>query len=419
MERQWFDVAVIGGGQAGLAMSYHLTQLGRAHVVFEQARIADSWRTRRWDSLRLIAPNWSLRLPGFAYAGDDPEGFMTKDEVADNLVVYARSFDAPVREGVRVIAVKRAPGGGFLVRTRDGDYEAAHVVVATGALQQPRIPACSADIPPSVAQLVPYSYRNPGALPPGAVLIAGSGQSGCQIAEELHRSGRTVYLSVSRSWGVPRRYRGQDIACWARLVGMFDETVESLPPGVRNRPPNPQMSGGDGGHDLTLHTLAREGVCRLGRLVGVRDGTARFAPDLAANLAWGDAEAQHLLRSIDALILRDGLDAPPEDPPACLDPAPHSARETETELNLADAEIGTVIWATGFRPDFAWVRLPVLDEEEYPVHRRGVTQEPGLYFLGLDWLYKRSSGFFAGVGDDASHLSSIIAGAAPAGVGSS
>jgi putative flavoprotein involved in K+ transport len=378
--------------------------------VLEQARVAESWRTRRWDSLRLNAPNWSLRLPGFAYSGDDPDGFMGKDEVVANLEAYARSFGAQVREGVRATAVERDPAGaGFLVRTEAGAYAAEQVVVATGAFQRPLVPPCAADLPRAIAQVVPPAYRNPATLPPGAVLVVGSGESGCEIAEELRRAGRPVYLSVGRSWWIPRRYRGRDIAAWIRAVGWLDRTVDSLPPGVRAGLANPQLSGVDGGHDLTVHTLAREGVVLLGRLRGVRAGKVVLAPDLAANLAWGDEQALAFLRSIDDHVRAQGLDAPAEDPPASLRAADASAPAAPEELDLAGAGIGVVVWATGYRPDLAWVRLPVFDAVGYPVQRRGVTAEAGLYFLGLDWLYSAKSGLFAGVGEDAAHLAAAIA----------
>jgi putative flavoprotein involved in K+ transport len=378
--------------------------------VLEQARIAEGWRSQRWDSLRLIGPNWTLRLPGWQYQGPDPDAFMGRDEVVGHLEAYAKSFNAPVREGVRVIAVERDPAGaGFLVRTDDGVYSAHQVIVATGALQRPFVPAWGADLPPGVAQIVPYTYRNPAALPPGAVLVVGSGQSGCQIAEELRRAGRAVYLSVSRSWGVPRRYRGRDISSWFRPVGWWSQTVDDLPPGSRAGLPNPQLTGAGGGHDLTAYTLARAGVVLLGRLSGVRDGKAIFAPDLATNLAQGDEQARRFLGSIDDYIRAEGLDAPAEGFPSCLVPSDELIPAAPEEVDLTDAGIGTVVWATGYRPDLGWVRLPVLDAAGYPVQRRGVTAEPGLYFLGLDWLHKRSSGLFGGMCDDAVYLASVIA----------
>jgi putative flavoprotein involved in K+ transport len=398
-------VVIIGSGQAGLALSYLLTAQGRDHVVLEQARIAESWRSRRWDSLRLIAPNWSLELPGYAYAGDDPEAYMGKDEVADNLVVYARSFSAPVEEGVRALAVERSPGNGrFRVVTDGGSYASDQVVLTTGALQKPRVPAIAADLPAAIAQVVPYDYRNPGQLPPGAVLIVGSGQTGSQIAEELVRAGRPVYLAMSRCWWLPRCYRGRNASAWLRSLGWMQRTAEELPHGVRAGLLNPQLTGGDGGHDISAHTLTREGVLLLGRLQGIRDGKAIFADDLAATIAWGDERARTVLREIDEYIRQHNLDAPEEDWPRDLVADHYLGRDAPEELDLAAAGIGTVIWATGYRPDLEWVGLPFLDADGYPVQRRGVTPIPGLYILGLDWLHTAGSGLFSGIGADAAYL---------------
>lgn len=409
MSSEQTEVVIVGGGQAGLALSYYLTAQGRSHLILEQGRLAESWRTRRWDSLRLIAPNWSLRLPGFAYPGTDPDGFMGKDEVAAHLEVYARSFGAPVRDGVRVTAVAPAAAAGFLVRTEDEAYRTSQVVLATGALQRPRLPAAAADLPDQIAQILAPAYRNPAALPQGAVLVVGSGETGCQIAEELVHAGRTVFLCYGRSWWLPRRYRGLDIAVWLRLLGWFERTVDELPPGARTGQPNPQLTGSDGGHDINAHTLARAGVSLLGRLRGVHEGTIALAADLAQNLAWGDDQARAWLWAIDTYIAQQGLEAPAEEWPSDLTaPAPRN-QEAPTELDLAEAGITTVIWATGYRPDFGWVQLPFLDDEGYPVQRRGVTAVPGLCILGLDWLHTAKSGLFAGIGEDAAYLAERIA----------
>src|SRR5215217_806329 len=352
MSIKQIEIIIIGGGQAGLAMSYYLTEQGRPHIVLEQGRIAESWHSQRWDSLHLVSPNRTLALPGFPYAGDDPDGFMGKDEVVGHLEAYARSFGAPVREGVRVTALEPGPdGAGFLVRTDDGTYSAAQVVIATGALQRPLIPPYAAELPAHVAQLVPYAYRNPQQLPDRAVLVVGSGQAGCQIAEELRRSGRPVYLSCGRSWRAPRRYRGRDVALWLRDIGWFDRTVDGLPPGARTGLPNPQFTGSGGGRDLNVHTLAAEGVVLLGRLRRIRDGTFALAPDLAGNLAAGDEQALGMLQAIDEQIRTRGLDVPAAEQPAERRSAVELAQQAPTELDLAQAGIGTVIWATGYRPD--------------------------------------------------------------------
>jgi putative flavoprotein involved in K+ transport len=410
------EVAIIGGGQAGLALSYQLTEAGRPHVILEQRRIVESWRTKRWDSLRLIAPNWSLVLPGFAYPGDDPDSFMAKDEVVQHLVGYAGSFGAPVLEGSRVTSVERHPvKQTFLVQTEDGTLAADQVVLATGALQQPKLPPDASELPATISQIVAADYRNPETLAHGAVLIVGSGETGCQIAEELARSGREVYLSGGRSWWAPRRYRGRDIATWLRVTGWFERRVEDLPPGAHAGQPNPQLTGAGGGHDINSHSLERDGVRLLGRLRGISDGTAFISDDLAANVASADAEARRFLESIDRAIETQQLEAPAEDLPPDLQvrrrrPAPSADedRRTPLQLDLTKISVGTVIWATGYRPDFSWVRLPFLDADGYPVQRRGVTSVDGLYVLGLDWLHTAKSGLFAGITDDASYLASVI-----------
>ena len=410
------EVAIIGGGQAGLALSYRLTEAGRPHVILERRRIVESWRTKRWDSLRLIAPNWSLVLPGFAYPGDDPDGFMAKDEVVEHLVGYASSFGAPVLEGSPVTSVERHPvKETFLLQTEDGTLAADQVVLATGALQQPKLPPDSSELPATISQIVAADYRNPETLAHGAVLIVGSGETGCQIAEELARSGREVYLSGGRSWWAPRRYRGRDVATWLRVTGWFERRVEDLPPGAHAGQPNPQLTGAAGGHDINSHSLERDGVRLLGRLRGISDGTAFFSDDLAANVASADAEARRFLESIDRAIETQQLDAPPEDlPPDLLArrrgsaPSADEDRRAVLQLDLSKNSVGTVIWAIGYRPDFSWVRLPFLDADGYPVQRRGVTSVDGLYVLGLDWLHTAKSGLFAGITDDASYLASAI-----------
>ncbi len=410
MRSQHTDVVVIGGGQAGLAMSYLLTQQGRDHLVLEQHRIAEIWRTRRWDSLRLIGPNWTMRLPGYTDTGAAPDEFMGKDDVVGHLEAYARSFSAPVREDVRVHAVEcDRTGARFVVSTDQGQIKTTRVILATGALQRPFVPEHAADLPEPIVQYVPYTYRNPDEVPPGAVLVVGSGQSGCQIAEDLRRAGRAVYVSVTRSWGMARRYRARDAAYWARAVGWSQRKVADLPPGVRTGLPNPQLSGTDGGHDLTLYTLARSGVVLLGRLRGIHDGEAVFDTDLAAQLAWGEGQTRTFLRWIDEHVAENELAAPVEELPDCLIQPGDLARTAPKSLHLKDVGISAVVWATGYRPDLGWVDLPFLDADGYPIHRRGVTAVPGLYLLGLDWLYTAHSSQFGGMSDDATFLAERVA----------
>ena len=303
----------------------------------------------------------------------------------------------------------------FLLRTEDGTLKAEQVVLATGALQQPKLPPEASELPSTISQMVAADYRNADMLARGGVLVVGSGETGCQVAEELVRSGRDVYLSGGKSWWAPRRYRGRDIAAWLRLTGWFERRVEDLPPGARAGQPNPQLTGAGGGHDINARSLARDGVRLRGRLRGIRDGTAFFRDDLNANVVSADAEARKLLESIDRVIETQQLDAPAEDLPPDLrrgDRGPAASagedRSAPLELDLGRTAISTVIWATGYRPDFTWVGLPFVDADGYPIQRRGVTSVKGLYVLGLDWLHTAKSGLFAGIGDDATYLASVI-----------
>jgi putative flavoprotein involved in K+ transport len=403
------DVAIIGGGQAGLSMSYCLTQHGRDHVVFERDRIGESWRSGRWDSFTLVTPNWTLRLPGFPYAGDDPDGFMPRDGIFDYLERYAASFSAPVHSGVRVLSVEPHMDGDFLLTTTEGDYLAQNVIVATGLFQQAKIPPYSANIRADIVQMHTGQYRNPEALPRGAVLVVGSGQSGCQIAEELYQSGRKVYLVVGSAGRAPRRYRGKDGFWWLEKSGFFNVTIDQAPTPRARYAGNPHVTGKDGGHTLNLHRFAEDGVTLLGRIRGATGDMVALAPDLNATMGKVDEFSKDVIKAIDEAIQNMGLPLP-EDPEvrnaefAIHDPLPET-----TELNLRDAGITSIIWAMGYRFDFSWVKFPIFDEDGFPVQARCVTKQPGLYFLGLHFLHTRKSGLFMGVGEDAAHIAAHIA----------
>jgi putative flavoprotein involved in K+ transport len=404
------EVAVIGAGQAGLAASRHLTEQGRDHVLLERAgQVGERWRTDRWDSLTLVSPNWSLRLPGFSYAGDDPDGFLSRAGVVDYLEDYAASFGPPVRFGTEVTSVTAQPAGtGFLVSTDAGRIAADTVIVATGPYHSPALPAAAARLPAGVRQLHSATYRNPGELPPGAVLVVGTGQSGAQIAEELYLSGREVFLSVGSSGRAPRRYRGRDIIWWLLTVGFFDETFEEAHEPKSREGGIPHLSGKDGGHSLNLHRFARDGVRLLGGVRGAAGGTLRLAGDLYKNLAKADGFAAFAAEAIDSFIAQTGLDAPPDEDESPLRDG--FATESVLELDLAAAGITSVVWATGYRYDFGPIRFDVFDQHGYPVQRQGVTAVPGLYFLGLQWMHTRKSATFWGVGEDAEHIVGHIAG---------
>jgi putative flavoprotein involved in K+ transport len=400
------DTVVIGAGQAGLSTSYYLTQAGREHLILEKARVAEAWHNRRWDSFTLVTPNWTLGLPGMAYDGDDPDGFLTRQEVIEYLERFAGRFDPPVREGAEATAVEVVPGSDDLtIRSSAGDFQAANVVVAAGLFQSPRIPELSRRLTGEVLQIHTSQYRNPDQLPAGSVLVVGSGQSGAQIAEELFERGRKVYLATGRSGRIPRRYRGEDSARWMECIGLFDRIVDQLPsPAARFRS-SVHVSGKNGGRTLNLHRFSRDGMTLLGHLRDGQGTQLEIAPDLKENLAEADRAARKFKRDVDEFIEREGLRAPEEDEPELRDgyDAP-----VITKLDLDSAGISTVVWATGYSFDFSWVKFPIFDEFGYPVQQRGVTPQPGLYFLGLPWLHTVKSGLLSGVGDDAAHVAEHI-----------
>lgn len=404
------DTVIIGGGQAGLAMSYLLTQQDRDHVVLEKGRrVGESWR-RRWDSFTLVTPNWQLQLPGHPYQGDAPDGFLHRDEVVAYLEEYVKMFEPPLRFGVEVTAVEpKEAEDGYRIHTSGHLYEADNVVVAVGAFQFPNIPAFSEDAPEAIVQVHSSDYQNPDDLPEGNVLVVGSGQSGCQIAQELNENGRHVYLCTGSAGRLPRRYRGKDGMWWGIKLGMVDQTVDELDSPAERFAANPQISGKDGGQEINLHQFARDGIELLGRLQGFQGQRAMLAPDLHQNLARADKMAAQFRKGVDKYVREAGLDVPEETVTELQD---GYEQEVKTELDLTEAGIGVILWATGFDRDFSWIQLPIFDEWGYPIQQRGVTEHEGLYFLGLHWLHTLKSGLFLGVGEDAEHIAAHIAGRA-------
>lgn len=394
-----FSVLVVGGGQAGLSMSYLLQERGVSHVVLEGKRIAHAWRSERWDSFCLVTPNWQCRLPGHPYAGDDPQGFMGKDAIVEYVESYAAKFRLPVREGVRVTSVTPRAAGGFDIDTSSGRLTADQVVVATGGYHYPRKPAYAETI--AVKQLHSSEYRNAAALPPGAVLVVGTGQSGCQIAEDLHLEGRQVHLAVGSAPRCARRHRGRDVVAWLEDMGHYDLAIDQQknPEELRERA-NHYVTGRAGGHDLDLRRFALEGMKLYGPATSFEAGKLRFAPQLKQHLDHADDVYRSINRAIDAYIAQQQIAAPPE---AEYVPVWEPSEEP-AELDLEAAAITSIVWATGFGTDFSWLKAPVFDERGRVRHHRGVTSTPGVYFLGLPWLHTWGSGRFSGVKADAEYL---------------
>jgi putative flavoprotein involved in K+ transport len=396
---------VVGGGQAGLAMSEALSDGGVPHVVLERSRIAERWRSGRWDSLVANGPAWHDRFPGLEFSGFDPDAFVPKEDVADYFVAYAEKIAAPVHCGVEVTEVRRNVGRpGFHVASSQGVLEVASVVAATGPFQHPVIPAVVPE-DAGLLQIHSSAYRNPGQLPEGAVLVVGAGSSGVQIAGELLGAGRRVYLSVGPHDRPPRAYRGRDFVWWLGVLGKWD--AASPPAGAEHV--TIAVSGAHGGHTVDFRRLAEQGMILVGRTQTYRDGAVTFAPDLAENIARGDANYLALLDEADAYVTRNGLDLPLEPEARRIGPDPRCVSHPVRELELAGAGITSIIWATGFATDFSWLKVDAFDDHGKPKHQRGVSSEPGIYFLGLPWLSRRGSSFIWGVWHDARYLADHIA----------
>jgi putative flavoprotein involved in K+ transport len=404
MHMEKTDTLVVGGGQAGIAMSEHLGRAGVPHLVFEKSRTAEAWRTARWDALVANGPAWHDRFPGLEFEGCAPDEFVTKDRFAQYLVDYAAKFNAPIREGVEVIEATRLPGqGGFLVKTSQGDIQTRRIVAATGAFQHPVIPPI---VPESanVHQIHSFYYKKTEQLPEGAVMVVGAGSSGAQIADELNRAGRKVFLSVGPHDRPPRRYRGRDNVWWLGVLGLWDAAAPK--PGAEHV--TIAVSGARGGHTMDFRRLGGEGVTLVGRTNSFANGELSFEDDLVANVAAGDANYLQVLDMADAYVARMGLDLPQDPDARIMFPDPESLQHPLGALNLAKEGISTIIWATGFRQDFTWLKVDGFDERGAPIHQRGVSTEPDVYFLGLPWQSRRGSSFLWGVWHDAKYVADQI-----------
>jgi len=417
-----YPVIIVGAGQAGLSQSYLLQQAGIEHVVLEKHRLGHTWRSERWDSFCLVTPNWQCRLPGHSYTGSDPHGFMLRAEIVQYLEGYARAFGPPIREGVEVLSLKREdvrgarPVSRFTLETTAGSMSADQVVVATGGYHDPRVPSFAARIPDSILQLHSRDYKNPEVLPDGDVLVVGTGQSGCQIAEDVFLASqrdegagrgapRRVHLSVGTAPRCARRHRGKDVVEWLEQMGHYELPIDRFPnkEQVRDKT-NHYVTGRDGGHDIDLRQFALLGMQLYGSLTGLEGTQLSFAPDLGPNLDAADNVYRGINQAIDKYVAERGISAPP----GIEYVAPWEPTDEPRALDLASTQIGTIIWSIGFGVNFGWIQLPAFDERGHPRHERGVSSVPGLYFLGLPWQYTWGSGRFCGVGRDAEFLAEII-----------
>ena len=398
------DTLVIGAGQAGVATSEHLTKLGIPHIVLERDRIAERWRSQRWDSLVANGPAWHDRFPNMEFKGIAPDAFASKEQVADYFVAYAEQFNLPIRTGVEVKKVQCNIGRqGFTIETSQGIIEANHVVAATGPFQKPAIPPI-APVNDALVQIHSVEYRNPEQLPEGGVLVVGAGSSGAQIAEELQRSGKQVYLSVGAHDRPPRSYRNRDFGWWLGVLGLWD--LETMEPGKEHV--TIAVSGAYGGKTIDFRRLGHQGITLVGMTKSFDEGSVSFQPDLEMNINNGDQNLLDLLDAADAYVERNGLDLPEEPEARVMPEDPDCVTHPILELDLAEAEVTSIIWATGFTQDFSWLDVDAFDEAGKPKHQRGVSSEPGVYFVGLPWLSRRGSSFIWGVWHDAKHVAGHI-----------
>jgi len=411
------DAVVVGAGQAGLGSSYFLQRDGHKHIVVERGRIGETWLSQRWDAFQLNTPNFMNSLPGYPYQGSEPDGFWRQDELVAYFQDYVKYFSLPVRTSVMVHSLEQAEDKSHFIIKIQADGGANEtvlcrsVIVAAGMQCVPKIPAFQNKIPENIMQLHTADYRNPEALPPGAVVVVGSAQSGCQIVEDLLAAGRDVYLCTGKAGRVPRRYRRRDIVEWWIDMRFWDVTYASLEDKSASRVPQPQVSGvGRYGHTVSLQGLARRGAVILGRLQDIQDGTLILGDEAVANVRHGDETSQRFKDEVDAYIQKIGIEPPPlEDDPADVPDPEARCASSMRRLNLTDANVNAIIWATGFTGNFSWLHLPVFDPDGMPIHQRGVSPVPGVYFIGFPWLSKRKSGTIYGVEADARYIASVLA----------
>lgn len=405
MTKSHYNTIIVGGGQAGLSVSHYLQQENIDHLVLEKRTVMHSWKNERWDSFTLVTPNWQCLLPNHPYDGDDPKGFMKRTEIIDYLDRFAEKVNAPVIEGIKVERITRRVEGGYCVATSEKEFTCDQVVVSSGGYHQPIIPRMAERLPESVVQIHSAQYKNASQLPDGAVLVVGCGQSGAQIAEDLHLEGKKVFLATGDAPRCARFYRGKDVVEWLEEMDYYKMSVDKHPlrEGVRDNT-NHYVTGRDGGRDIDLRKFATEGMELFGHLLDYDKGELKFAPNLARNLQHADDVYNNINQRIDAYIEQNNIEAP-----AGGVYEPVWAPEEEREIySLETSGITSVIWCIGFTPDFAWLDAPVFNGRGNPIHTRGVTAVDGLYFVGLPWLYTWGSGRFSGIDQDAKYLSQKI-----------
>jgi len=405
--RLHYEVIVVGGGQAGLSVSYYLQKHGINHIIFEKNRIGHSWRNDRWDSFCLVTPNWQCRLPDFPYPGNDPQGFMLKDEIVEYMEAFAAKIKPPIMEGVSVLRVSRGKSGVLNIVTSSGEFTADHLVVATGGYDIPIVPDYAHSLPKHITQIHSVNYRNPDQLPEGEVLVVGTGQSGVQLMEDLHLAGRKVHLAVGSAPRSPRMYRGRETTEWLYDLGFYQLTIDRHPLGDEAKhKTNHYLTGRSGGHEIDLRKFALEGVKLYGSMANISGSKLEFLPDLTKNLDDADEVYVSIRNDIDRYIAANNIDAP-------VEPPFRKVWEPEfdpTAIDANQANITSIIWAIGFRPNYRWIELPVFDGRGFPQFDRGITNVDGLYFIGLPWLHTWGSGRFLGIADDAQYLAGIIEG---------
>lgn len=401
------DTVIIGAGHAGLAMSHCLSERAIEHIVLERGEIANSWRHERWDSLTLLTPNWQCRLPGLSYSGDDPDGFMRMPELIDFIDEYAEFSKAPVRTKTAVVSVRRDKEK-YRVMTEDNEWHCRAVVVASGACNVPVVPAVSEDVPAEVQMLTPHEYRGPDQLEPGGVMVVGASATGLQFAEEIQRSGRPVTIAVGEHVRMPRVYRGRDILWWMHASGIWDERYDEVDDIVRaRRLPSPQLVGSNDHSTLDLNVMTDAGAKILGRLMGVRNGVAQFSGSLRNVCALADLKMGRMLDTLDEWADAGGKTS--QFGPVERFEATRVEKAPPLTLDLGSGEIRTIIWATGFRPDYSWLDVPVIDRKGLIRHDGGIVESPGMFVIGLPVLRRRNSSFIHGAEDDAKYLSEHLA----------